>query len=157
VGASAARQLDPGGLDMADPSRSCQRVTAAETRARVIALRRRRATFDDIGRALGITKQRAHQIYVQALAEIPAAELAEHRAEELALIDDAIHDLMPIARDHDRPGSAVDAWNAIRGWADRKARLLGLDAPARHRVDVITEDMVAAEIARLEAQIGPQS
>jgi hypothetical protein len=142
---------------MADPSRSGQRVTAAETRARVIELRRRRATFDDIGRALGISRQRAHQIYCRSLAEIPAADLAEHRAEELTLIDDAIRDLMPIARDHTQARSAIEAWNAIRGWTDRKARLLGLDAPAQHKIDVITEDTVNAEIARLEAQIGPQS
>src|ERR1039457_565926 len=70
------------------------------------------------------------------------------------LIDDAIADLLPIARDHTRPRSAVEAWNAIRGWADRKARLLGLDAPARSKVEVITEEMVDAEIRRLETEMG---
>lgn len=132
-----------------------QRVTAAERRAQVIAMRRSRATFDQIGRALGVSRQRAHELYRQALAEIPAAQLEEHRAEELMLIDDAIADLMIIARDHSRPRSAVEAWNAIRGWADRKARLLGLDAPRRQAVEVITSEMIETEISRLEAELGP--
>lgn len=141
---------------MADTSGGAHRITAAERRAQVVALRRRRATFADIGRALGISKQRAHQLYEQALAEIPAQQLSEHRAEELILIDDATRDLMRIARDEaTSPRTAVEAWNAIKGWAERKARLLGLDAPARHRVDVITSDMIEQEIARLEAELGP--
>jgi hypothetical protein len=32
--------------------------------------------------------------------------------------------------------------------------LLGLDEPAKHRVDVITEEMVDAEIKRLEQELG---
>jgi hypothetical protein len=133
-----------------------QSADAAERRAKVVAMRRRRATFDQIGRALGVTRQRAHEIYRSALAEIPAQQLEEHRAEELMLIDDAINHLMKIARgDATSPRTAVEAWNAIRGWADRKARLLGLDAPARHSLEVITTEAIEAEIARLEAELGP--
>lgn len=131
------------------------RVTAAERRAQVVALRRGRATFDQIGGALGVSKQRAHELYTQALAEIPAAQVDEHRAEELLLIDDAIADLMVIARDHSKPRTSVEAWNAIRGWADRKARLLGLDAPRRQAIEVITAELIEREITRLEAELGP--
>ena len=131
---------------MTGTTRADQRITTAERRARVIALRRQRVSFEDIGRVLGVNKQRAHQIYVKALREIPAAEITEHRAEELVLVDDAIRDLLKLARDHDRPRTAVEAWNAIRGWSERKARLLGLDAPSRKSVEVITSDMIDAEI-----------
>jgi hypothetical protein len=41
----------------------------------------------------------------------------------------------------------------IRGWAERKAKLLDLDAPVRHRVNVITEDDVDAAIADLESDL----
>jgi hypothetical protein len=136
------------------PARIRRTPAAAERLADVVALRRQRLTQADIARQLGISQQRVSQLYAQALAEVPAAQVAEHRAEELMLIDDAIADLLPIARDHTRPRSAVEAWNAIRGWADRKARLLGLDAPARSKVEVITEEMVDAEIRRLEATLG---
>ena len=139
---------------MAGTARADQRLTAAERRARVITLRRNRVSFEDIGRALGISKQRAHQIYVRALAEIPAGEISEHRAEELTLIDDAIRDLLRLARDHARPRTTVEAWNAIRGWSERKAKLLGLDAPSRKAIEVITSDVIEAEIARLEIELG---
>jgi hypothetical protein len=141
---------------MPDTSGGAQRVSSAERRAQVVAMRRRRATFDDIGRALGISKQRAHQLYEQAITEIPAQQVDEHRAEELTLIDDAIRNLMVLARDPDTSSrTKVEAWNAIRGWAERKARLLGLDAPRRQAIEVITTDMIEEEIARLEAKLGP--
>jgi hypothetical protein len=139
---------------MAGNNRTHQRLIAAERRAQVVALRRRRLTFDEIGAELGVSRQRAHAIWRAALAEIPAAQLDEHRIEELALIDDAIANLMPIARDHKRPRSAIEAWNAIRGWAERKAKLLGLDAPGKRQIEVITADVIDREIARLEAELG---
>lgn len=136
------------------PSPRIRRTPAqAERLAEVVALRRQRLTQDEIARRMGISQQRVSQLYRQALAEVPASDVGEHRAEELMLIDDAIANLMPIARDHTRARSAVEAWNAIRGWAERKARLLGLDAPARQRVEVITEDAIDAELERLAAEI----
>ena len=44
------------------------------------------------------------------------------------LADDAIRRLLTIARaDDTSPRTAVEAWNSARGWAEHKARLLGLD------------------------------
>jgi len=129
---------------------SDERLTAAERRARVIQLRRSRVTFEEIGKALGISRQRAHKIYSDALRELPARDLAEHRAEELTLIDDALRALMIIAHDqgvHAR--TRVEAWNAARGWAERKARMLGLDAPTQHRIDVIDDAAVWAKLQEM--------
>jgi hypothetical protein len=136
---------------MADPAGSDQRITAAERRARVVALRRQRLTFDRIGQTLGVTKERAWKIYQEALASIPAADVEEHRAEELTLIDDAISALMRIARTTESARTAVEAWNSIRGWAERKASLLGLDAPTRH--EFLTIDQIDREIAKLKVQL----
>jgi hypothetical protein len=130
-----------------------RRAQAREVRTRVVALRRDRLTFDQIGAALGVTKQRAYQLYREVLAEIPAAEVAEHRAEELLLIDDAIADLLPIARDHVRPRTSVEAWRAILGWAERKSRLLGLDMPVRTATQVTIDGEVERDIERLVAEL----
>lgn len=138
---------------MAETLRTAQRLTAAEKRAQVVAMRRERASFEEIGRALGVSKQRVHAIYKKALAEIPAGEVEEHRAEQLALIDAAIRDLLPLARDHSRPRSAVESWNAIARYIELEARLLDLFPAVKSRVQVITEDMVQAEIERLSAEI----
>jgi len=133
------------------PPRNQRTVEQATRRAEVVALRRQRLSLAEIGRRMGISHQRVSQLYSQALAEIPVHQVEEHRAEELILIDDAINDLLPIARDHARPRSAVEAWNAIRGWAERKAKLLGLDAP--ERLEFITIDEIDREIAQLNAQL----
>lgn len=140
----------------------------AELRAEVIRLRRDRLPFSEIGRRLGFTGQRAGQLYRQALAEIPAQQLEEHRAEELqeleflsasalevlhrrhvtvsngrvvSLGDAPIEDDAPVL-------AAIDRLLKIQ---ERKARLLGLDAPARH--EVVTLDAIDAEIARLSAAL----
>jgi hypothetical protein len=139
---------------MADPAGSPQRITAAERRSRIVAMRRLKLTFEDIGNANGVSRQRAHQIYVDALREIPSSELAEHRLEELEFADSAIRGLLPFARDRDRPRTAVDAWATIRTWCEYKARILGLFAPATARLEVVTDDLIEQEISRLETKLG---
>ena len=126
---------------------------AAERMAQIVAMRRQRMTQADIAAKLGISQQRVSQLYQRALAEIPAYQVDEHRAEELLLIDDAISALLEIAKNYDTSArTAVEAWTSIRGWAERKARLLGLDAPARH--EFITIDAIDRELAALHAQLG---
>lgn len=51
----------------------------------------------------------------------------------------------------------ITAGLALLRVSESRRRLLGLDAPARQRVEVITEDMVDAEIRRLEDQAGKLS
>jgi hypothetical protein len=99
----------------------------------VLQLRRRRVPFDDIAKHLGITRDQAYEFYRQAIAALPDTQLAEHRAEELFLADDAVRDLLTIARDHAKPHTSVEAWNAIRGWSELKIRLLGLETPSRQQ------------------------
>jgi hypothetical protein len=125
----------------------------AGRRARVVELRRSRMTFDEIGHQLGITSQRAGRIFHDALAALPRHGIDELRVEETELIDHAVNSLMGIATDSNTSDrTRVEAWSAIRGWAERKARLLGLDAPKTHAV--LTLDAIDAQIATLEAELG---
>lgn len=131
---------------------------SAARRARVVEMRRDRATFDVIAAEMGVSKQRAHALYVEALHEVPAARVEQHRAEELDLIDRATRELLTLATDGDvSPRTRVEAYNAVRGWAERKARLLGLDAPAQVRAQVITDDMVDAAIEDLTRELEHQA
>lgn len=123
-------------------------ITAAERRAKVVQLKRTKLSFAEIGRQLGITGQRAGQLYREALAQIPRMAVEEHRVEEQELYDTAIHQLMKIATSvTTTPKVKVEAWAAIRGYAERKAKLLGLDAPSKH--EVISLDAIDREIAEL--------
>jgi hypothetical protein len=124
----------------------------AERRAQVVRMRSARLSFAEIGRRLDITAQRAGVIYRQALMDVPKANVDEHRAEELEFIDLATNRLLTIAMDSAvTPRTRVEAWSAIRGWAERKAKLLGLDAPTKH--EVLTIDGIEAEIRRLELEL----
>jgi hypothetical protein len=97
--------------------------------------------------------QRAGRIFHEALAALPRHGIDELRAEETELIDHAVNSLMSIATDSNTPArTRVEAWSAIRGWAERKARLLGLDAPKTHAV--LTLDALDTQIAALEAELG---
>jgi hypothetical protein len=127
-------------------------VAQAERRAQVVRMRSARLSFAEIGRRLNITAQRAGVIYRQALQEIPRADVDEHRAEELEFIDLAVNRLLTIAMGKEVSArTRVEAWNAIRGWTERKAKLLGLDAPTKHAV--LTMDGIEAEIRLLEREI----
>ncbi len=126
----------------------------AERMQRIMDMRRARIPFAKIAVDLGISRQRAGQLYQRALREIPAGSVAEYRAEELDLIDTASRSLMRIAADPaTSPRTKVEAWSVLRGWSERRSRLLGLDAPARSRVEVITEDAVDRAIAELSAEV----
>jgi hypothetical protein len=129
---------------------------SAARRVEVIKMRRARLTFAQIGDRLGISQQRAGQIYRAALSDIPAQQVDEHRAEELELIDLAVNRLMSIAADPETsPRTRVEAWSAIRGWSERKSKLLGLDSPSKH--EVITLDAINAEIEKLAAELAAGS
>lgn len=133
-----------------------KREEIAERRARVVEMRRSAMQFAEIAEVLGVTKQRAHQIYLKALEEIPAQQVELHRAEAVELATIAIDDLLAIARDHKQPRTSVEAWSAIRGWAERLARVLGTDATMKVEATVTaapeTPDIVRlVEIAKAQA------
>lgn len=107
------------------------REMTAERRAYVIEARRQHRTYAEIGQELGVSMQRAHQIYLEALDAIPAVQVELHRAEAAELAASAIDDLLLIAREHKQPRTSVEAWGQIRGWAERLARIQGTDMPVK--------------------------
>lgn len=119
------------------PTHRLSKEEVHERRARVVEMRRARRTWDEIGAALDVTAQRAHAIYKQALTERPFAQVDEHRAEEMELLDLGTRRLMAIAvaTATTSPRTAVEAWNAIRGYSDSRRKLLGLDAPQQINVN----------------------
>lgn len=131
------------------PTHKLSPMEAAERKARIVELRRQRRQWDAIGAEFDISAQRAYQLYQQALTERPNLQVDEHRAEETELIDLAVRRLMAIAVDGSvSPRTKVEAWGTIRSWCERKAKLLGLDAPTVHQH--LTMDAIDAEIAQLD-------
>ncbi len=59
-------------------------------KAEVMRMRRQGMEFAEIGAVLGVSKQRAHQIYTATLKEIPAEEVALYRAEISERLDELL-------------------------------------------------------------------
>lgn len=117
---------------MATPKQIAGRKAKAVATVRgkdALALRCEGLTFDQIGARLGFTRQRAHQLVSNALAAVAAEqkELAEHQlAFELAQIDSVIRGMAAKSARGDAKAGAV-----ILKAMERRAKLLGLDAPTK--------------------------
>lgn len=116
---------------MATPRRKTPRRDArnAVRRKTILELRVEGLTFAAIGTRLGISKQAAHEALRKELAEVATArkDLAEHQLEvELAGVDFVLAGMAPkVAR-----GDAKAATAYLRAM-ERRAKLLGLDAPTK--------------------------
>jgi len=75
-------------------------------------------------------------------------------AEEIAKLDALERVWLPRALSQNNDEKAVTKVLSIM---DRRARMLGLDQPERFQVQLVTVDMIDAEIARLERQLMEQA
>jgi hypothetical protein len=156
---------------MGDLRTDRRRTAAAERRAKALRLRSAGATLDDIMAAVPGYKTRAavSQDISRALATMGTESADEMRALSNERLDMLwrtamqimgrahylvsngrlmTHDGQPM-RDDD---PALRAIGVLLGIEQRRARLNGLDAPAK--VETITIDAIDREIARLAAELG---
>jgi len=54
-------------------------------------------------------------------------------------------------------GPVLAAIDRIRSLLERRAKIIGYDAPTRSRVEVITRDMIEDEIMKLETELGERA
>jgi hypothetical protein len=138
-------------------------------------------TYQQIADEMGSSVSTAHRRIRRAYARLPGAKASERKAAALAEIDrlrvlawavaerkhfivtpggklvtvkvqDAegnVHEV-PLSDD----GPALDAARLILSVQERETRYTGNDAPVRHRVQVVPQDMVDAEIAELKREQG---
>jgi len=138
---------------------------------RALDLRRRGLSYPQIAAETGCSLSTAHAMVQRALADSAREAAEEVRQIEAGRLDDLTRTLnrVLLARhivvsqgqvmkhpetgetltDHDPVIRAVLALVRV---SERRAKLLGLDAPTRH--EVITMDAVEAEIRKLEAEVG---
>lgn len=105
--------------------------------------------YSEIGRTYGITPQRVHQIWKRELQRRPVPYIDEHRRKEAALIDHAMTKLFEIINDSSAyRKDRVDALRVLATYSEARRRLLGLDAPQRREITVLTEDVVDAALRK---------
>jgi len=112
-----------------------------ELQAKALELRRGGAGFVEIGEKLGVGKSTAHRLIEASMADARAQILAsvdELRAEEVSRLDGMLAKLYPKAAEGD-----VQAIDRVVKIGERRAKLLGLDAPVRTALQGGGEDAPA--------------
>ena len=142
-------------------------------------LRSASLTYPQIAKKLGVSVSTAHERVTRGLQAVPTEDVIEAKRLELDKLDNLERGLLVVFYqrqpriDHGRVifdvdskgqkvrvidyGPVVQAAAGLLRVQERRARLLGLDEPAKLRVETIPLDVVDAEIARLEAKFADQS
>lgn len=125
--------------------------------ALICELRSKHVAWRKIAAQVGLSHARCVQIYEEVRDRIPAQRLHDIRMESWELIDDAINNLLEIARDTKVSANArVLAWTEIRQQNESLRKLFGADAPSRKEVTVLTDGVVDAEIRKLNEELAQQ-
>ena len=124
-------------------------VEHVEKQAEALRLRKAGKTFEQIAQALGYTNRgTAYQLVMQALKatiQEPADDLRKLEAERLDALLDALW-----------PTAIAGKWLAVDrclAIMDRRAKLLGLDAPQRRIIETYTRDAFMEAMAELEGEL----
>jgi hypothetical protein len=142
---------DPGrnptnGTPIGVPSRLVKGSAAVRFRdAHAVRLRLEGRTYREVGEQLGVSRKMAARVVQRGLREV-----GRESAEDLIRLDnDRIDMIFAAAWPRAAAGSAPHAMVCLKA-LERRARLLGLDAPARAEV---TAHITAEENAALDAEI----
>jgi hypothetical protein len=145
----------------------------ADRDAEACRMRNLSQTYDEIATAMGFADRSAARKAVERAMLLTVQEpAAEQRAMQLAKLDVLFREAWRVLkaehwainngrvimdpRDPERAlvdhGPVLAAINTVLKIEERRAKLLGLDAPTR--VEAITVDMIEAEMVRLSAELG---
>lgn len=128
-------------------NRDIRRAERAERQQVALTLRRQRQTYPQIAEAMGCSLSTAHKLVRDAISAIPAEAAEEVRQQELESLDAIERPQLAAAEAGD-----IDAAEVVLKIKARRARYLGLDAPAQQETHVKIEDMSLEEIqARCDA------
>ena len=125
----------------------------SEREAQILELRLRKIPFEKIGQTLGMSKSAACKAYYRALHRIPLRHAKEIVTEELETLDRMESRLW---REIEKPDVEVRSICALAqrllGIQQRRAKLLGLDAPQQLDVSVLKPEIDNASSLRMEQQ-----
>lgn len=126
----------------------------AERNAEIIRLRREGMSVADIARRFGIGISSVSKIWTKALANVGLEEVELARQEQSARLDELSREAWAVL--HRSKGGVEDqlvlnAIHAILKVEERRAKLLGLDAPERTEITVeqVRYELVGVDASRL--------
>jgi hypothetical protein len=143
----------PEGGDKRSPA---AKVDIAKREEQIVALRLRSVSFAEIGRTVGVSKQAAVMAFQKALRRNTDFDIQSHHRSELAKLDlEEANVWRVMDANKDKPKVQFDGTAQLRGIHIRRAKLLGLDAPAKLDVQAIYAtghgEVTAARMARQAA------
>lgn len=106
-----------------------EKISTAERRRLALELRRSGLSFDRIGQQLGISRQAAHSHVTKALEKL-AGEI-DDRADELRAMELERLDRILLGCYQAAAGGNLKAIDRVIKISERRAKLLGLDAPSK--------------------------
>ncbi len=136
---------------MAPPQRRPNRAAIAEQQVRCYRLRLTGMSIRDIAAATGLSVGTVHSRITGEIHSQVRPLADELRTVELDRLDDWLTHLNAQIKAGFAVARCIEV--ALRV-SERRSKLLGLDASAASRVEVITLDTIDSEIARLEAELG---
>lgn len=105
-------------------------INAAQRAAMAVKLRAQKLTYDEIAKRCGYSSKAACHVAVQReLDRTITANIEEYRREELSMLDQLHSEAWLLAMDRDNKNRTF-AMDRVLAIAERRARLLGLDAPS---------------------------
>src|SRR5688500_13270601 len=137
-------------VDMARP----RTIAAQEKRRDALLARQRGNSWAEVARIVGYASEgAAHTAAMTALKDIPYEAANDLRRTELETLNEL--QLALRAKLTEKPSAFLV--DSILRIMERRAKLVGLDAPISIRTEVVTVDAVDAEIQRLEAELAERS
>lgn len=131
-----------------------KREAAAERRVKALELRKARASYRAIGRALGISEAQAFRDVKSALAQIAKVtevKAGELRTLELEALDMAAVAIISLVRAGDV--QAIDRWIKL---SESRRKLLGIDAPTEIKnIGNLSDAELVSRAARLFGRDAP--
>ncbi len=117
-------------------------------------MRCRHLTYREIGAELDIDPSTAYDAVQRAVQMIPTEGAAEAKQVMLDEMDRMSRHLWGVVEcQHSDDGPGLKAIAQLLRVQERKARLMGLDAPTQRAVDVITHEMFMQMIGDLEREV----
>jgi hypothetical protein len=149
-------------------------IKVRERQDQALHLRRLGTPWDKIAKQLGYgSSGAAYDAYTAAMSRVPSEDAAAVRELEQARLDQLtvelwdlyLKDCLVVSNGKvmvnpvtDQPlidlAPKLAALLQLRQVGESRRKLMGSDAPTRKIVEVITEDVIDAEIRRLEAELG---
>ena len=140
-------------MTQTSPSGFVRTLEQTETDIEALKLRSLGLTYQKIADRMGCSVSTASDRYHRALAAVPSDAVEEHRK----LMGEQIDSLLEVAFEQALTGKrslfAIDRCIMLM---ERKARLIGLDAPVKQSVEVVTYDgnSIEARVAELRSALG---